>query len=87
MSMPSPFELLVILIFVVLLFGAKRIPEIARALGKASKEFKKAKDDIVNDTEKIISESDKKSEEGEYSDSKLKAEDYTEAKDDNNKKS
>ena len=46
MSMPSPFELLVILIFVVLLFGAKRIPEIARALGKASKEFKKAKDDI-----------------------------------------
>jgi len=61
MSMPSPFELLVILIFVVLLFGAKRIPEIARALGKASKEFKKAKDDIVNDTEKMISESEKKS--------------------------
>mgnify|MGYP001369645799 CR=1 FL=1 len=59
--MPSPFELLVILIFVVLLFGAKRIPEIARALGKASKEFKKAKDDIVNDTEKMISESEKKS--------------------------
>lgn len=62
MSMPSPFELLVILVFVVLLFGAKRIPEIARALGKASKEFKKAKDDIVNDTEKMIAESDKKTE-------------------------
>ena len=61
--MPSPFELLVILVFVVLLFGAKRIPEIARALGKASKEFKKAKDDIVNDTEKMISESEKKTEE------------------------
>ncbi|MFC2062090.1 twin-arginine translocase TatA/TatE family subunit [Elusimicrobiota bacterium] len=33
-------ELLVILLIVFLLFGAKRLPDIARALGKAVKEFK-----------------------------------------------
>jgi sec-independent protein translocase protein TatA len=35
-------ELIVILLIVMLLFGAKRLPEIARALGKAVSEFKKA---------------------------------------------
>jgi len=35
-------ELIVILVVVVLLFGAKRIPEIAKGLGRASHEFKKA---------------------------------------------
>ncbi|NLB56395.1 MAG: twin-arginine translocase TatA/TatE family subunit [Lentisphaerae bacterium] len=34
-------ELIVILIVVLVLFGAKRIPEIARALGKSLSEFKK----------------------------------------------
>jgi sec-independent protein translocase protein TatA len=35
-------EILVILIVILLLFGAKRIPEIAKALGRAAHEFKKA---------------------------------------------
>lgn len=35
--------IIVILIIVVLFFGAKRIPELARSLGKASSEFQKAK--------------------------------------------
>jgi sec-independent protein translocase protein TatA len=39
--MPSPAELLVILGIVVLLFGAKKLPELARSMGKASREFKK----------------------------------------------
>jgi sec-independent protein translocase protein TatA len=34
-------ELIVIGAVVVLLFGAKRLPELARALGKSSREFKK----------------------------------------------
>lgn len=37
-------ELLVILVIVLLVFGAKRLPEIARSLGKAAKEFKKETD-------------------------------------------
>ena len=35
-------ELLVILVIALLLFGANRLPEIARSLGKAIQEFKKA---------------------------------------------
>jgi sec-independent protein translocase protein TatA len=35
-------ELLVLLIVVLLLFGAKRLPEIGQSLGKAIYEFKKA---------------------------------------------
>ena len=34
-------EIMVILIVVLLLFGSKRIPELAKALGRASHEFKK----------------------------------------------
>lgn len=41
-------ELIVIFLIVLLLFGAKRLPEIARSLGKASNEFKKAKDEITS---------------------------------------
>lgn len=38
-------ELLVILFIVVLLFGAKKLPELARGLGKARSEFQKASHD------------------------------------------
>jgi sec-independent protein translocase protein TatA len=37
--------IIVILIIVVLFFGAKKIPELARSLGKASSEFQKARID------------------------------------------
>ncbi len=42
-------ELLIIFCVVLLFFGARRIPEIARALGKASREFKNARDGIVDE--------------------------------------
>ncbi len=42
MGMPSMPELLVILAIVVLLFGAKKIPELAKGLGSGIKNFKKA---------------------------------------------
>lgn len=45
-------ELLVILLIVLLVFGAKRIPELARSLGKASREFKDARDGVLNELEK-----------------------------------
>jgi len=41
-------EWLLIFLIVLLLFGAKRLPEIARSLGKATQEFRKAKNEIVN---------------------------------------
>ena len=48
MRIPGTFEIILIILAVVLLFGAKKIPEIARGLGKGLKEFKKAKDEIAD---------------------------------------
>ena len=42
MSMPGPFEILVILLVILLLFGGKKLPEVGRALGEGIREFKKA---------------------------------------------
>jgi sec-independent protein translocase protein TatA len=39
-------DLLVILIIVLLLFGAKKLPELARGMGQAVREFSKAKDEF-----------------------------------------
>jgi sec-independent protein translocase protein TatA len=41
----GPTELIIILLIVVLLFGAKKIPEIAKGLGKGIKDFKGAMKD------------------------------------------
>ena len=42
MGMPSMPELLIILAIVVLLFGAKKIPELAKGIGSGIRNFKKA---------------------------------------------
>lgn len=42
--MPGPWELILILLIVVMIFGAKRIPEIMGGLGKGIKSFKKSMD-------------------------------------------
>ena len=42
MGMPSGFELFIIVAIVVLLFGGKKIPELAKGLGKGIKDFKSA---------------------------------------------
>ena len=40
-GMPGPWELAIIVVVIVALFGAKKIPELARSIGKAKGEFKK----------------------------------------------
>ncbi len=47
-------ELFIVFLIVLLVFGARRIPDIARSLGKASREFKKAKDDIIKESSELI---------------------------------
>jgi sec-independent protein translocase protein TatA len=42
MTMPGGAELFVILFIVLLLFGAKKLPDLAGSVGKSLKEFKKA---------------------------------------------
>jgi sec-independent protein translocase protein TatA len=46
-------EILVILAIVVLLFGAKKLPELARGLGQGIKEFKKSSAETPEDTKKV----------------------------------
>ena len=45
-------EIFIVLVIILLLFGAKRIPDLARGLGKGIKEFKDAKGGIEKDEEK-----------------------------------
>lgn len=45
-------ELLIILLVVLLLFGAKRLPDLARSLGKSINEFKKGREEGKKDDDK-----------------------------------
>ena len=45
------WEWVIIVLAILVLFGAKKIPEFAKGLGKGVKEFKKAKDDIETSLE------------------------------------
>lgn len=46
-------ELLIILVVVLILFGGKKLPELARGLGQGMKEFKKATRETASDEEPI----------------------------------
>jgi sec-independent protein translocase protein TatA len=46
-------ELLVIFLIVVLLFGAKRLPEIAKGLGRSVQEFKKGLKEVEKNLEEV----------------------------------
>ena len=55
------WELLIILFIVLLLFGgAKKIPELARGLGKGINEFKRASKDIKDEVNKTIDSEENK---------------------------
>ena len=45
MNLAGP-DLIVILLIILVLFGAKKLPELARGMGQAVKEFQKAKDEF-----------------------------------------
>lgn len=64
---PGLWQVLIVVLIIAIIFGAKKIPEIARALGRSSGEFKKGlkegnaeaaakaekiKDAILNDSQK-----------------------------------
>ena len=52
-------ELILILIVVLLLFGAKKLPELARSLGKSVNEFKKGKEEGIDSSARTDQKIDK----------------------------
>lgn len=52
MGLGAP-EIILIVLALVLLFGAKKIPELMRGLGSGIKEFKKAANDVNADESKL----------------------------------
>lgn len=58
--MPGPTEWVVILLIALLLFGAKRLPELARGLGKSIKEFKRATSEVEQDIREAMKEEETK---------------------------
>ncbi len=59
-AFPGGWELILIILVVLIFFGAKRIPELAKGLGKGIREFKDATKEIKNDIEDGIQKDDKK---------------------------
>ena len=62
MSLGIP-EIILILVVILVLFGGKRIPELARGLGKAQAEYKKAKEAIEKEAQEFkdeVKKADKK---------------------------
>ena len=75
-GMPGPPEMLILLVIVVVLFGANKVPGIARSLGRSLGEFKKGRDEgeklaskkvkeLIDDIKKedVVEEKEKVSEE------------------------
>lgn len=53
-------ELLIILVIVLLLFGAKKLPELARGLGKSMQEFKKATREVEDNFKDAMNDDSQK---------------------------
>ncbi|HHH50150.1 MAG TPA: twin-arginine translocase TatA/TatE family subunit [Saprospiraceae bacterium] len=57
---PGGWEFMAIVFVVLLLFGGKKIPELARGVGKGIREFNSARATIENEIKEGIREADKK---------------------------
>ena len=57
--MPKGMEWLIILLVVLLLFGARKLPDLARSLGSSAKEFRKGLDEGAKEppAEELVTES------------------------------
>lgn len=53
MGLPGHFEILIILFVVLLLFGGKKLPELAKGLGRGIREFKEGLKDSDHDKKEI----------------------------------
>ncbi|MFA7090639.1 MAG: twin-arginine translocase TatA/TatE family subunit [Arcobacteraceae bacterium] len=68
MSMPGGMEWVLIALVVLLLFGGKKIPELAKGLGSGIRNFKKA---VKEDDDDVALKSEEKSEDKKVEDKKV----------------
>ena len=54
-------ELFLILLVILIFFGAKKLPELAKGLGQGIREFRKAAKDVQEEVEKEVKKIDEKS--------------------------
>ncbi|MFD1569054.1 Sec-independent protein translocase subunit TatA/TatB [Halorubrum laminariae] len=57
-GIPAGPELLIILLVLVLLFGANKIPKLARSTGQAMGEFKKGREEVEDELKQMQGEDD-----------------------------
>ena len=52
----GPWEIALIILVIIILFGGKKLPELARGLGLGLREFKKAKQEIKDEVKNVADE-------------------------------
>ena len=50
-GMPGGFEIIIVLVIVLIIFGPKRLPALSRAIGKSITDFKRGLNDVKQDIE------------------------------------
>ena len=55
----TPTAIIVVLVLILLIFGGKKLPELARGLGKARREFKKASEEIEDEVKSAIEDEER----------------------------
>ena len=59
LSMPGAGEWILILLVILLLFGGKKLPELARGLGRSLAEFKKGKEEAEKELKSAVADNQK----------------------------
>lgn len=62
LSMPSGAEWIYVVILIIILFGGKKIPELAKGIGKGIRDFNDARDGVKKDIESGMKEKPESSE-------------------------
>ena len=53
---PGPWELVLFLFIILLLFGSKKLPDLARSVGRSLTEFKRGKDEVARELKEAAAE-------------------------------
>ena len=55
----TPTAVIVVLVLILLIFGGKKLPELARGLGKVRREFKKASEELEDEVKSVIEDEER----------------------------